>query len=430
MKSLLKKIVVTVLTWQARVILKKYKPKIAAVTGSVGKTSTKDAIYSVLSEFFFVRKSQKSYNSEIGVPLAILGRPNAWGNVFQWLKNVYEGFALIFLPNKYPEWLVLEIGADRPGDIQKIADWVKPDIAVMTRLSQVPVHVEFFRSVSEVILEKSFLIRSLKYDGTVILNSDDEDVLAFQGLVESKKILYGTKNPAQVSGNNFKIEYGENREPRGISFTALYDNESAEVFIKGSLGIQQMYPALAAISVGVSLNLSFKKMAKILEEYNSPPGRMKLMKGIKNSVIIDDSYNSSPVALEEALKALKLLKVKGKKIAILGDMLELGIHSTGAHKKAGEQVARAADVLITSGIRARFFAEGALTTGMPENNIFQFDDSRDAGKFSETLIEEGDVILIKGSQSSRMERAVEEIMAQPENKTKLLVRQEKEWVKR
>jgi UDP-N-acetylmuramoyl-tripeptide--D-alanyl-D-alanine ligase len=171
-------------------------------------------------------------------------------------------------------------------------------------------------------------------------------------------------------------------------------------------------------------------MAKILEEYNSPPGRMKLMKGIKNSVIIDDSYNSSPVALEEALKALKLLKVKGKKIAILGDMLELGIHSTGAHKKAGEQVARAADVLITSGIRARFFAEGALTTGMPENNIFQFDDSRDAGKFSETLIEEGDVILIKGSQSSRMERAVEEIMAQPENKTKLLVRQEKEWVKR
>jgi UDP-N-acetylmuramoyl-tripeptide--D-alanyl-D-alanine ligase len=191
MKSILKIVVVSVLTWEAKLVLKKYKPKIVAVTGSVGKTSTKDAIASVLSHFFFVRKSEKSFNSEIGVPLTVLDCPNGWSNPFAWLKNIFEGLALIVLPNHYPEWLVLEVGADRPRDIQNLTRWVKPDIAVITRLSKVPVHVEFFSSPAQVFEEKGRLAEALKRDGTLVLNADDEDVLAFRPLTESPSILYG-----------------------------------------------------------------------------------------------------------------------------------------------------------------------------------------------------------------------------------------------
>jgi UDP-N-acetylmuramoyl-tripeptide--D-alanyl-D-alanine ligase len=154
---------------------------------------------------------------------------------------------------------------------------------------------------------------------------------------------------------------------------------------------------------------------------------MRLIDGIKNTLIIDDTYNSSPVACEEAVVTLGDIKTTKKKIAILADMMEIGKFSAEAHKDVGTLVAKSADVLITVGMRARFFAEGALNNGMDENNIFQYDDSVSAGKFAESLINSGDIILIKGSQSTRMEKAVGELMAHPEDAGKLLVRQEEEW---
>src|SRR5690606_26085163 len=129
----------SVISWQAKTILSKYKPKVVAITGSVGKTSTKDAVYLVLTNFFTVRKSQKSFNSEIGVPLTIIGCGSGWNSAYLWLKNILKGFSLIIFKHKYPEWLVLEVGADRPGDIKSIAKWLKPDVVVITRISEVPV---------------------------------------------------------------------------------------------------------------------------------------------------------------------------------------------------------------------------------------------------------------------------------------------------
>lgn len=124
-------------------MVRKYKPRIVAVTGSVGKTSTKDAIFAVLADNQHVRKSDKSFNSEIGLPLTILGCPNAWNNPLRWLQNIFDGFLLLVLPSRYPAWLVLEVGADRPGDISGVAKWLPVDVAVITRLPEVPVHVEF-----------------------------------------------------------------------------------------------------------------------------------------------------------------------------------------------------------------------------------------------------------------------------------------------
>src|SRR3990167_8511888 len=158
MKNLFKKAVVYVITLEARAILRKYKPKIVAVTGSVGKTSTKDAIYAVLQKGAHVRKSEKSFNSEVGLPLTILGAPNAWSNPLRWLQNIIDGLFMLVFNAQYPEWLILEVGADRPGDITSLSKWLPVDIAVITLLPEMPVHVEFFDSPEAVIEEKASLL--------------------------------------------------------------------------------------------------------------------------------------------------------------------------------------------------------------------------------------------------------------------------------
>jgi UDP-N-acetylmuramoyl-tripeptide--D-alanyl-D-alanine ligase len=136
-----KNIITAILTLEARAVLWRYKPKVIAVTGSVGKTTTKDAIFAVLSPHVHVRKSQKSFNSEIGVPLTILGLESGWRDPLVWLSNIVQGFLLVIIKSDYPSWLVLEVGADRPGDIKNIARWLRPDIAVITAIPEIPVHV-------------------------------------------------------------------------------------------------------------------------------------------------------------------------------------------------------------------------------------------------------------------------------------------------
>jgi len=433
MKQILKTAIVTILTWQSKQVLKKYKPKIVAVTGSVGKTSTKDAIFTVLSSFFFVRKSEKSFNSDLGVPLTILGCPNGWNSPIVWIKNIMEGFALIFLPNHYPEWLVLEVGADRPGDIEALSVWIKPDVCVITRLSKVPVHVEFFSNPEAVYKEKGFLVQALKRDGILILNADDEDVLAYRNLYEGTKILYGTHSTSEVIGTGYKTLYADretDKKPIGVAFDVSYKENTDEIEIHGGLGVQQMYPALAAVAVGVSQNLELSKVAHAMKNHHTSRGRMKIVPGIKYTTIIDDTYNSSPVAVSEALKTLGGIVTSGRKIAVLGDMLELGAFSIDEHKKAGMESAKVSTILFTVGVRARGIAEGALIGGLPESAIFQYEDAQKAGKELELMMKENDVVLIKGSQGIRMEQTVEEVMENPSMKERLLVRQDKEWSER
>ncbi|MSR73048.1 hypothetical protein EXS61_00345 [Candidatus Parcubacteria bacterium] len=449
-KKIFKKIIAYIILVEAKLVLKKYKPKIIAVTGSVGKTTSKDAIYAALSQFYFIRKSLKTLNTDIGVPLTIIGCPNGWSNPFVWMKNILEGIALIILPNVYPKWLVLEIGIDKPGDMEYITSWLKPDIVVLTRLSKVPVHVEFFSSPQAVMEEKGKLVKAVKPNGVVILNADDEDVLAFRGVTKARTILFSadtdhdTNHGADLVASNYAVTYEEKageQVPTGITFRLDYDSTSIPVTIYGSLGHQYVYTCLAALSVGVSQGLNLVKLASALSSYETPPGRMKILEGIKNSILIDDTYNSSPVALASALDALADLK-SGRKIAVLGDMLELGKYSTEEHRTAGARVAEVADVLITIGVRARFFAEGALGVGgggearathakkMKEKNIIKFEDSKQAKEFLKKFIKKGDIVLLKGSQSMRVERVTEGLLAHPEYSVDLLVRQDKDWLKR
>jgi UDP-N-acetylmuramoyl-tripeptide--D-alanyl-D-alanine ligase len=410
-------------------VLKKYKPKIIAVTGNVGKTSTKDAIYTSLCESISIRKNQKSFNSEIGVPLTILGLENAWGNPIKWLQNILKGLWVIVWKEKYPEWLVLEIGADHPGDIESITKWLTPDIVVVTRIPGVPVHVEYFKDSNSLMEEKAFLLKALREDGTAILNADDENILALGKYVKGNVIHYGVENPATIQADKYELMY-DGDYLAGMQFRILYDSNIIPVVLKGVVGVQHVYPVLASACIGLALKMPLVKLTESFSKHEYPRGRMNVLRGINNTVLIDDTYNSSPVALEFALKTLKEVLTRGRKIAVLGDMLELGAHSSSEHKKGGELVANCADVLITVGVRARDFKESAISAGMSDKSAWSFSVSPDAGEFLVDFVKEGDVILVKGSQSMRMEKVAAILLEDKENIGKLLVRQEGEWQKR
>lgn len=427
MKTVFKKIVVWLLTLEAKAVLKKYKPHVVAVTGSVGKTSTKDAVFSMLGGFVHARKSEKSFNSEIGVPLTILGLHNAWSNPLLWAKNLLDGLLLLIFKQEYPEWLVLEVGADRPGDIQSIASWLACDVVVLTRLPDVPVHVEFFDSPEDVIKEKKYLLQALKPDGVLIINADDEKMTDLPDVAHV--LSYGFNPKADIQGKRDRVAY-RNFAPKGMAMHIVYSGQDFSYELNGVLGRHHLYPTLAACAVASALGLDFAQAVQKLSEHTTPPGRMRILKGKNSSTIIDDTYNASPVATAEALTALSQVQVKGRKIVALGDMLELGQYTKTAHEAVGEHAARVAQFFYTVGVRSRVAADTAVRSGMKKEDVTKCDDARALGVMLSRSVQPGDIILVKGSQSVRMERVVEALLEDPSQKKNLLVRQEDEWQRR
>ncbi len=426
--TLFKYIVVLILTWQARLVLARYKPKIIAVTGSVGKTTTKDTIYTVLSKTLHVRKSEKSFNSEIGVPLTILGCGNAWNSPVGWLKNFIKGMHLIFVGQKYPEWLVLEVGADRPGDIRAIAQWLRPDVSVITAIPDVPVHVEYFDSPDQVAKEKRELAVWLKERGHLIVNGDDARTKAihdeFRGVATT--FGFGTCD-FRASHDEFAYE-GESLV--GLRFRVNHSGSSVPVLSLGALGKAPVYAALAALAVAKAVGLDIVSASSALSAHVPPPGRMRLIAGKEGAILIDDTYNSSPIAAHAALETLINIPSAKKRIAILGDMLELGKFSTEEHKKLGRQAAECADLLVTVGFRAKTVATAAREAGLKHVREYEQGDAEKAGRDLIAELGPKSVVLIKGSQGMRLERAVKQLMAEPERAAEFLVRQEEEWRKR
>lgn len=431
MKKTFKKIIVKILFWQSKKILAKYKPKIIAITGSVGKTSTKDAVFTVLSAFKSVRKSDKSFNSEIGLPLTIIGAPNGWSNPIAWAENILKGFYLIFFKTNYPEWLILEIGAGKPGDIKSVASWLAPDMVVITHFPDKPVHVEFFGTTEKIIEEKSALAFSVKKDGVLILNHDDEKVYALHKKVKTRVVSYGFSDLSTYNASHESLPAKKKNLliPYGVSFKLKYNGNVFPVNMPHVIGSHYVSAALAAIACASESGCDILKSISQLAEYRTPPGRMSLIEGMNNSYLIDDTYNASPMAVSAALKFMH--DVKGsRKIVVLGDMLELGKIAEESHREVGVMASKVADMIITVGPRSKFTAEGALEVGFPQKEIYSFDSSVTCGKFLSGVVEKGDVILLKGSQGVRLEKAVKMIMANPADAPKLLCRQEKQWENR
>lgn len=406
----------------AKMILAKYNPEIIGITGSVGKTGAKEAIAAVLSPKFNIRKSAKNYNNEMGLPLTVIDAEAQGKNIFGWLAVFLKALKLILFKDKnYPKILILEMGVDRPGDMNYLLNIARPKIGIITNISET--HLEFFNSVEEIKKEKGLLVQSLLEGGTVILNYDDEMVRNITG-VKTKKIFYGQANKADIYAGEIKIS------GTGLNFKLFYKNNSTSIYLLNIIGKPAVYACLAGVAVGIVYGLGLKEISAALKKFKPPKGRMNLIPGVKNTLIIDDTYNSSPRSSLAAIDAAGRIDLpKGaRRFAVLGDMLELGNYTEKGHKLVGHEVyEKEFDKLIVVGEKSRDIARGAEEAGMRSDNIFHFPNSDDARIFVQERIGEGDLILVKGSQGARMEKIVKEIMAEPLRAKELLVRQGRGW---
>jgi len=414
MKNIFLKTLRWILKELARAFISRYQPGIVAVTGSVGKTSTKEAIRAVLSKERRIRATSGNFNNEIGVPLTILGD---WQKIekpafFFWWKVIFVSLSKILIPKKlnpseYPEILILEYAADRPGDIKYLLEIARPQIAVVTAIGEIPVHVEFYSGPEALAREKAKIVEQSPTAGFVILNADDTLVLDMKNRTRSQVITFGFSDISQVRITGF--ENSSNGEPTGVIFKLEYGGSFVPIRLAGAFGKGQAYAAAAAACVGLAFGMNLVKIAEaLIENFKPPLRRMNLVSGVKGTFILDDSYNASPLSMRAALETLKELKAK-RKVAVLGDMLEIGKYSLEAHEAVGKFVAGFVDLLITVGPRAKFIAESANKAGLPKENILSYLIAEEAKKEVQLKIKKGDLILVKGSRAISLDEVVDEI---------------------
>lgn len=425
MKALLRGMVAEILAQLARAVITKYKPMIIMVTGSVGKTSTKDAVAAALSTTYDLRASEKSYNSEFGVPFTIFGAQNPWNSVTAWVGVVQRALALVFITQPYPKLLVLEVGADRPGDLAKILKIATPDAVVVTHLPSVPVHVEAYTSPRAVHEEEFAPAYALSQGAPLVLSCDDGHALQMAEKLPVRVFSFGFAKGADVEITQPE-PYLSGTTVTGMKATIVTDGKEYPLIVTGALGRPQLYAPAAAIALAKGLGISIDTVLKGLATYVPPPGRARILPGVQGATLIDDSYNASPAAVVESLSALALMK-GGRKIAVLGDMLELGRYSVEEHARIGTEVAKSADILVAVGARSQAVAAAARGAGLTEDMVHEYPKSPEAAEALFDLVKEGDLVLIKGSQGMRMERIVARLLADPKDTDKL-VRQEKEWL--
>jgi UDP-N-acetylmuramoyl-tripeptide--D-alanyl-D-alanine ligase len=425
MKLLLRSMAAGLLALLSQGILAKYRPTVLMITGSVGKTSTKDAIAAALGGTFHLRASEKSYNSEFGVPLTIIGAKNPWDDAGAWIATIVQALGLILLPHDYPRLLVLEVGADRPGDLWRILKIASPDAVVVTRLPDIPVHVELYPS-AEAVREEEFAPAYALFEGApLVVLADDHNAVRLASGLSVELRSFGTTDDADVRIQNVGIHI-EERMPCGVRADLVVEGKAYPLIVRGALGRSQVFAPAAAVATALSLGISIKDAMRGLASYVPPPGRARILKGLRGALIIDDSYNASPAAVEEIVTSLPKAPHKGRRIVVLGDMLELGRYSSDEHARIGKLAAKHADVAVSVGARALPFSQAAQQAGIP---VMRFHTSEEAAPVLAEYLREGDIVLVKGSQSIRTERIVKALLADP-NDAKHLVRQEQQWLKR
>ena len=415
----------------ARVFIARYHPRIVGVTGSVGKTGSRLAIAAVLAERWRVGQAQNNFNNEIGLPLAILGEPDSgYRNLLAWLGILIRAIKHLVIKQKdYPEVLVLEYGVDHPGDMNYLLAIARPEVAVITAISAT--HLEFFGSVEGVAMEKSKLIASLPLQGTAVLNFDFSAVELIKNKTKAKVIGYGEDRSAVVRLIGIDISKLPDSTIQGVSFRLAVGGSTVPVLIRETVGQPVVSMAAAGAAVGQAMGLSVLEITHGLEKFKPPAGRLRLIKGLTGSLILDDTYNSSPQAAAAALDILKVLplNVGAKRWAVLGDMLELGVDSENLHYEIGRRVADSkVDYLVTVGTASENITKGAQAAGLAYDESWHVTDTREAIKLIQQKVNKGDIILVKGSQGVRCERIVKGIMLEPERAGELLVRQSPPWV--
>ncbi|GLV57388.1 alanine racemase [Dictyobacter sp. S3.2.2.5] len=405
----------------ASAILEIWHPTVIAVTGSVGKTSTKEAIATVLARQFTTFRSWQNYNDMLGIPLS-LGRLEA-----------------------RHEYAVLELGCDHPGEIAALSRMVRPQIGVLTNIS--PVQLQYFSSLEHLAFELGTLLTSLPEGGHFFYNQEDPIIRA---LLE-QRVHHA---PSTVSCHPFlPAGCAADEQPHvtvgwdGIHGTIKRrrisdeiergEEEQVTVQLRSQLlGEHQFATMLAAYQIGLSRGIYPSLVEQALTTLKPLPGRLNPLPGIRRSVLLDDTHNAAPASVKAGLQTLSALAgERSQRIAILGDMLHLGEAEAEAHRSIGQEISQYVDYLITRGEWATLIAEEARQAGMDSERIIMTSTHEDAAQAARRILNtlpDSDrcaVILLKGSEETRMERVTELLMARPWEASELLVRQTPGWKK-
>lgn len=354
--------------------LSRFPVKVVAVTGSVGKTTTKEFAAALLASRFRVLKSEGNFNNHLGLALSLLRlRPD-------------------------DEIAVLEMGMSAPGEIMALTRIAPPDVAVITNVS--PVHLQFFSSLDDIARAKREILDGAKPGAAAVLNGDDPRVMALAAGFAGRRVTFGR-------GPSFDVR-AEDVRPEGLAGFRVrlgYGRERTEILLP-FLNEAAVADLLAAAAVSFALGLGLDDVAPAATSLRPSAGRGLLIEAPGGLRVYDDSYNSSPRALEAVLQSLGRLPA-ARKIAVLGDMLELGPRGEDFHRQAGETVARTGwDILVAVGRLAAEMARAAVAAGMREEAVLHFDNAEAASAALPALLRPGDLVLVKGSHAMRMERIV------------------------
>jgi UDP-N-acetylmuramoyl-tripeptide--D-alanyl-D-alanine ligase len=345
------------------------------ITGNVGKTTTKEAAAAALGARYRVLRTAASFNNEIGVPLTFLR-----------LEPTHEV-------------AVIEMGFYVPGEIADLCRLVRPRIGIITEIPAVPVHFARTPSVEAIAAGKAELIESLPEDGLALLNADSPRVRGLANRTRARVVLFGESQDAELRATDVRAE-----GLAGLRFTATYEGERFAVALPIP-GRQLVPAALAALGAAHELGVPLAEAAVALGTLEQPAHRMEVRRG-PGVTVIDDSYNASPAAVHAALAVLR--DVPGRRIAVLGDMLELGSFSADAHEAAGQDAARSTDVLIGVGELARTMVDAARAAGLSEAH--RASDAGEALVLLRRLQQPGDTILVKGSHSLALDRLADALV--------------------
>lgn len=347
---------------------------VVAITGTNGKTTTKEMTAAVLGQSFLVLKSSGNFNNLIGLPLSLFGL------------------------NEDHDWAVLELAMNRPGEIGRLARICKPQVGVITNIGAG--HLEGVKDIDGVMRAKGELLEVLGEDGTAVLNIDDERICRLAEQFAGRVVSFGIHSAAEV----WATPVSQTRS--SLSFDLCWYDESVRVHL-GMVGSGGIYNALAAAAVGVRLGLSIEEVKKGLEAMVPLPGRMEILTLSGGVHLINDTYNANPGSMALAIDTFGSLKGQGRGLFVLGDMLELGEHAKSAHRKLGVQVVRAgAARLYATGEYAGTVAEGATGAGMDPGKIF-IGTHEEIVEALKGRLSPGDWVLVKGSRRMAMEKVVE-----------------------
>jgi UDP-N-acetylmuramoyl-tripeptide--D-alanyl-D-alanine ligase len=354
---------------------------VVAITGSNGKTTTKEMCAAILSVSAPCHRTPGNLNNQYGLPLTLLGRSEA------------------------DRALVVELGMNRRGEIAQLLEIAKPTVGVITNVGTA--HIEFLESREEIAREKGDLIAHLPAEGTAVLNADDPLVLAQRNRTSARVISFGTAIDADVRGGD--IEWIDDR---GYRLELETPEEIGTVEVQG-LGPTTVINALAAAAAAFAVGASLADITKGLANYQGIKGRLERRELSGGITLVDDTYNANPQSMEAALRLLAELKGTHRAVAIMGDMGELGKTAEAAHRETGRLAAALGiDFLIALGTRAQTIATGALDSGMDPARVAIASDHADASERACGFLRERDTVLVKGSRSMRMERVVEAIASE------------------